>query len=210
MTTRLSQRLLTQADPVLQRALAMPFIGRLMDGSLPLEVFDRYLWWEREFVEAAVRVLGAAILRAPSAAAVHGHARTLHTLVSDQFDYFANAPGLAPPGPRSAALAQPLISEVIADAGTDSYAELVAGMLPSEILYACWCRHAVGRPSRHPAIAAWVHLHTVPPFTDQVDFLVGEVDALPVAPADEPALVTLIERRLELEIDFHAAAFLTG
>lgn len=210
MSAGLSQQLLARADHVLQRALRMPFIEQVADDSLSLDEFDRYLWWEREFVYAAVRVLGAAILRAPAVDSMRGHARTLHALVSDQFDYFASNREPAPPGPESAALARPLIAEVITDAETASYAELVIGMLPSEILYAQWCRRAAANPSRHSAVAAWVRLHTVPPFTDQVEFLVSEVDALPITSADMPELVALVKRRLVLEIDFHAAALLTG
>jgi thiaminase/transcriptional activator TenA len=205
----LSSRLLGLAAEPWERALAMPFVTHVVEDTVPDEVFSRYMWWEGAFVDAAVRVLGAAVLRAPGRAARAGHARTLATLVDDQLAHFDETASAAP-GPRSAALAEPLIREVVSDAERFSYAELVVGMLPSELLYAVWCRRAAATPSARPRIAEWVRLHTEPPFTTQVNFLVREVDALDTGEDEVPALAALVARRIELEIDFHAAAYVPG
>lgn len=208
MVEPLSAQLLNLAAEPWERALAMPFVTQVLDDTIDDEVFARYMVWEGAFVEAAVRVLGAAILSAPDRSAMVGHSRTMATLVDHQFIQFNESPA-ARPGSKSAALAEPLIRDVIVDAQRFSYAELVVGMLPSELLYEVWCRRAIRAPSARPMIADWVRLHTEPPFTTQVRFLVDEVDRLSVSDVDLPNLAALVTRRLELEIDFHAAAFVS-
>jgi thiaminase/transcriptional activator TenA len=207
MPEPLSARLLAMVAEQWERALAMPFITQVIDDTLADDVFARYMHWEGRFVDSSARALGAAILRAPNRAALIGHVRTLAMLVNDQFGSFDTSTGQRP-GPRSGALAEPLIQQAVTAAERLSYTELVIAMLPSELLYEVWCRRAVGRPSARPEIADWVRVHTEPPFTAQVEFLVSEVDSLDVSDAELPALAALVARRIELEIDFHAAAFI--
>jgi thiaminase/transcriptional activator TenA len=205
MREPLSAQILRRAAKPWERALSMPFITEVIADSISDEVFERYLVWEGLFVDAAARSVGAAVLRAPDQHALIGHSRSLAMLVNDQFGCFDTSPQL--PGPKSAALAEPLIEDCLADAARLSYPELVATMLASELLYRVWCHEAAITPSRRSAIAEWVDSHNRAPFTTQVDFLVAETDRLAVEEHEVSRLASIFAGRLEREIDFHAAAF---
>ncbi len=209
-----SARLLTAADPAWKRALGMPFIADVIADSIADETFARYLVLERQFVDVAARMLGASILRSPTRAALEGHLLTLSALVDDQYDYFDEAIGqvgseIATVGPRAQAQAQALADRVIEVAETGSYAAVVACMLPSEKLYEVWCTQATRNPSSRNVIQRWVSMHAEPPFTTQVAFLTHEVDSLVVDSAQIMDLASLVTEVLDLEYQFHDAAYVT-
>jgi thiaminase/transcriptional activator TenA len=192
----------------------MRFVREAVAGTLPDEVFARYLVIERDFVDVACRSLGAAILRAPSPLALRGHFRTLTTFLADQDRYFEDAMADSPPdgvaGPRARAQAAALGRRVLEVCDGGAYAEVVACMLPSECLYEAWCGEAARRPApRSPRLEAWIAEHAGPPYTDTVAFLRGEVDGLAVDGETAGRLTAIVAEILELERAMHDAAYLT-
>lgn len=210
LSTSLSTSLKERNADVWNRALTMRFVRDVTHDTVSDAVFARYLLFEREFVDTAARLAGAAVREAPGAAALAGHARTLHALVTDQYAYFTRAletTGVPEVGPRAQEQASVLTEEVLDAADALGYPAIVTCMYAAESLYENWCRTADHSPSARSEIADWVHLHTVEPFTAQVRFLEAEIDALEILPETAEDLVKVFGRVLEAEIGFHEAAY---
>ncbi|MFZ4485466.1 MAG: hypothetical protein ACOYO9_02645 [Candidatus Nanopelagicales bacterium] len=158
----------------------MRFIREAVDGVLLPEVFERYLILEQDFVRAAVVSVCRAVATSPDRHAYDGHLRTLHHLIGEQL------PGLEQVSvPRVGAsasrpeLSSSALSEYVAELSIGaSYVEIVCCMLPSEVLYARWCATARGKGHDDGLLGDWIDLHTCARYTDQVNYLVAEVDRL--------------------------------
>lgn len=208
---RLSARLRSRNADIWERTLDMRFVREVTADSLSDEVFARYLLFEREFVDTAARLAGAAVREAPTAEALAGHARSLHALVTDQYAYFTRAletTGVPEVGPRAQEQAATLTEEVLDAADRWGYPAIVTCVYAAESLYETWCAAANRTPSARAEVADWVRLHTVEPFTAQVRFLEAETDALEILPETEADLVALFGRVLVAEQRFHDAAYL--
>ncbi|NDZ82968.1 hypothetical protein G3I19_31480 [Streptomyces sp. SID10853] len=207
----LSARLISRNTADWEQALGMRFVREVTSDTVSDSVFARYLHFEREFVDTAARLAGAAVREAPTHAALAGHARTLHALVTDQYAYFTEAlrtTGVPETGDRAGAQAATLTEEVLSAADSLGYAGVVTCMYAAESLYRQWCAAAVRTPSARTEVADWVRLHTVAPFTTQVRFLEDEIDALDSTPAAEAELVAVFGRVLAAEVLFHDAAYI--
>ncbi|MFG7946974.1 TenA family protein [Streptomyces cacaoi] len=207
----LSARLRSRNAQRWEQALAMRFVREVTDDTVDDDVFARYLLFEREFVDTAARLAGAAVREAPGPRALRGHSDSLHALVTDQYAYFTKAletTGVPETGPRAHEQASVLTEEALDVADTLGYPGIVTCMYAAESLYATWCATADRSPSARPQVADWVHLHTVAPFTTQVRFLEAEVDALEILPETETELTAVFGRFLAAEVRFHDAAYL--
>lgn len=206
----LSARLRSGNSQVWEQALDMRFVRDVTADTVDDAVFARYLLFEREFVDTAARLAGAAVREAPSSRALAGHSRTLHALVTDQYEYFTRAletTGLPEVGPAAHEQAATLTEEVLDVADTLGYPGIVTCMYAAESLYETWCAAADRTPSARAVVADWVHLHTVAPFTTQVRFLEAEVDGLEILPETEAELVAAFGAILAAELRFHDAAY---
>lgn len=207
----LSARLRSRNADIWEQTVGMRFVRDVTTDTLSDEVFARYLLFEREFVDTAARLAGAAVREAPTGQALAGHSRTLHSLVTEQYAYFTRALETFPVpdvGPQAQEQAAALTEEVLDAADRLGYPGVVTCMYAAESLYETWCTAADRTPSARAEVAAWVRLHTVAPFTTQVRFLEAETDALEILPATEEDLVTLFGRVLVAERRFHEAAYL--
>ncbi|WP_020496642.1 TenA family protein [Sciscionella marina] len=207
----LSARLRAENSGTWQAALGMRFVEEVSADTIPDAVFARYLVFEREFVDTAARLCGAAVREAPNARALSGHSTALHNLVTEQYDYFSKALADIGGAPEVSAAAQEQaggLTEVVLDiADTYGYPGIVTGMYTAESLYGQWCATAARTPSQRGPIADWVALHTREPFLTQVRFLAAEIDALEVLPETERELLGVFGHTLEAEIAFHEAAY---
>ena len=90
-----------------------------------------------------------------------------------------------------------------------TYEEIVAGMAAAEWMYLTWNRAAHERRPSDPACGEWIALHVTSPFTDQVAWLLDELDRLgpQLAPARQHKLAATFRRTLILEIGFHDAPY---
>ncbi|MDJ1131477.1 TenA family protein [Streptomyces iconiensis] len=207
----LSARLRSRNKDIWEEALGMRFVHDVTTDALSDAVFARYLLFEREFVDTAARLAGAAVREAPTAQALAGHSRSLHALVTDQYAYFTRAletTGVPEVGQQAQEQAAVLTDVVLEAADTLGYPGIVTCMYAAESLYGTWCAAAERTPSARAEVADWVHLHTVAPFTTQLRFLEAEADALEILPETEEDLVALFGRVLTAELRFHDAAYL--
>lgn len=212
-TTALSERLREQNRESFRQALQMRFVTEVAADTIADEVFARYLVFEREFVDTAARLCGAAVREAPSARALSGHSTALHNLVTEQYDYFTEAlhgMGGAPQASTPAHEQAGTLTEVVLDsADAYGYPGIVTCMYAAESLYGQWCATAARTPSARAPIAEWVELHIRAPFTEQVSFLREEIDALEILPETESELAGVFGKTLDAEVRFHEAAYLT-
>ncbi|WP_378578461.1 TenA family protein [Nocardiopsis mangrovi] len=207
-----SERLLAATADELDRAAGARLLADLTAGRVDPVAYARYLLIEEGFVHTAARVLGAAVWHAPGWEAAVGHARSLHGLVTEQRDYFARAreewpvrAGLSAEGRRAA---DTLSDHVLAGAADHGYPAIVVAMFAAEQLYLTWCSAAADRDvARPPMVQDWIELHARSPFTDQVAFLRGEVDALP-ADLPDATVHAWFTGMLRAEIRFHDAVYL--
>ncbi len=189
------------------------FVRDIEADRLPAEVFMRYLCYEREFVETAVLIFGHAMLKAPDHEQRRVLIGVLHGLVEEQLPYFESAfPQLrASPLPRTDL--PPAVTSfrdgMLAVATQGSYEDVLAAMLGAEWAYATWCCRAAQRPISDPALRRWVALHAEERFLRGVEWLKMRLDALSagLTQAAREHCAFHFRRTLELEIDFHTAAY---
>lgn len=208
---RRSERLIAVAGQEVKVAAQARLLREMTDGTVSETAYARYLRIEEEFVRTAARVLGMAVWDAPGWDALTRHAASLHALTTEQAEYFAQArqqwPVQLELGPRGHAQAGGL-SERVLDAARDfGYPAVVTGMLAAEHLYLTWCTRALDAPEQRPkAVQEWIALHTRSPFTEQVEVLRAEVDALSGSISDEQ-LYQWFVGTLREETRFHDAAY---
>ena len=150
--------------------------------TLPADVLLRYLVYEHGFVETAVTIFGYALVKAPGIAEQTRLAAALQGLTTDQLAWFRrvfDALGVsddqrvvADPPPAVSAFRDGMLS--LAVHGT--YEEILAGMAAAEWMYLTWSRTAHAHRPSDPVCGEWIALHVAPPFTDQVDWLLDELD----------------------------------
>ncbi len=194
--------------------VAHPFVGDLVAGRMPKEVFVRYLRYEHSFVRAAITIFGYALVKAPRLADQSHLIGVLQALAHDQDGYFAAAfaelgverLALTDQELPSAALA--LSEGMIAIAAHGTFEDIVTGMLAAEWAYHSWCKSASGKVEE-PLAARWIALHVEQDFAAQVAWLKQTIDDRgPDLPADHQArLAVLFGRVLDLEIAFHHAPY---
>jgi thiaminase/transcriptional activator TenA len=189
------------------------FVQDVEADRLPAEIFARYLSYEREFVETAVLIFGHAMLKAPDHEQRRVLIGVLHGLVEEQLPYFDSAfqEVQASPLPRggSPPAVRAFGDGMLAVAKHGSYEDILAAMLGAEWTYATWCCRAVARPISSPPLRRWVALHAEAPFLSGVEWLKMRLDALSagLTQAARERCAFHFRRTLELEIDFHAAAY---
>lgn len=207
------RRMVHLAAPSWSRVLNTPFVRQATDGSLPTIVLARYLRLEEAFVETSTRARGAAILIAPTAEAINGHYRSMSSLVADQRGYLRHAQQLlqepAPISPEARQQASRLSDRMIDLASQGDYAKLLTAITTTEILYRHWCGSALKEQAeRNPVLQQWVADHTRPPFTDDVDFLVSQMNATTLTDGGVVDAALIMAEILDLEDTFHDAAYL--
>ena len=76
-------------------------------------------------------------------------------------------------------------------------------------MYLTWSRTAHARRPSDPVCGEWIALHVAPPFMDQVDWLLGELDRFgpQLTPVRQHKLAAAFRRTLVLEIGFHDAPY---
>ncbi len=189
------------------------FVRDIEADRLPRAVFLRYLSFERAFVETALLVFGHALLKAPDLTRRCVLIGVLHGLAEEQLPYFQGAFRKLNATPLPDADFPSAVSRfrdgVLAIAEQEAYEAILAAMLGAEWMYATWCSRSVHRPISDAELRRWVALHTEERFLRGVGWLKSELDA--AAPKLDRAAVAraseCFRRTLELEIDFHSAAY---
>ncbi|HTI03204.1 MAG TPA: TenA family protein [Acidisoma sp.] len=210
--TGVSARLRAENIDVWEAMQTHRFVTEIEQDRLPADVLARYFIFEHSFVETAVTIFGHALLKAPAFAQRRRLIATLHALSEAQLVWFQDCFA----GLGLVETNQPMPSAVqdfargmqrIAEDGT--YPDIVTIMLAAEWMYGTWCSRANQHPSREPWLEAWVRLHAEPEFLNGAAWLRAEVDREGAAMDEDgrARLSMLFRRALELEIDFHSAAY---
>jgi thiaminase/transcriptional activator TenA len=192
------------------------FVRDIEADRLDPAVFRRYLVYERDFVEAAIVIVGRAMILAPDIATQRHLIGVLGALANDQIAYFDDA--FAALGIDPAATAGPLPASVgafrdgmLAMAAAGGYADIITGMFAAEWMYWTWCSRADAGHISDPVLRRWVALHAAEDFATGARWLKAQVDAagMDLLPRGRERLAGIFRRTLELEIAFHAAPYET-
>ncbi|MCB8876811.1 TenA family protein [Acidisoma silvae] len=188
------------------------FVTDIEKDQLPLDVLRRYFFFEHAFVETAVLIFGHALLKAPGFAQQRKLIATLSALSEAQLVWFQDcfaALGIGTKGSPLPKAVDDFATGMLGIAEDGDYAAIVTIMMAAEWMYGTWCMRAHQHPSTEPMLRAWVQLHAEPDFLSGADWLRAEVDreAAALDDAGRMRLADLFGRALQLEIDFHEAAY---
>lgn len=204
-----------RAEPDWSRMVGHRITRDMAADTLPPAALRRYLVYEHGFVETAVTIFAYALAKAPGIAEQSALVETLHALTNDQLEYFERV--FRELGMTVAERdATPMPADVLAFrdgmmrlAAHGTYEEIIAGMAAAEWMYLTWSRAAHERKPKDRTCAEWIALHVGAQFTGQVDWLLGQLDAVgPLLPSHHQGrLADAFHRTLVLEIGFHDAAY---
>ena len=206
--TALSDQILADNEGVLNAMLGHRFVTGITDGTLPADVFHRYLVYEGGFVETAISIFAFATARAPDLEAKRWLVDVQMALVREQMVYFnvsyaALGIDRAIPIPRAV---MAFDRGMYAIAETGDFLKAATAMFAAEWMYWTWCSAAArtGIADRH--MRRWVELHADDGFAAQARWLKNAIDRYG-APGDRAELSGLFGHVTRLEIGFHDAAF---
>lgn len=204
----LSDRILAENAEVLSRMLGHRFVRDIASGTLPAEVFHRYLAYEGAFVRTAIGIFAYATARAPDLEAQRWLIGVQQALAGEQVGYFEEtfaALDIAPPQalpPEAAAFGKAMG----ALAETGDFLDIVTAMFAAEWMYWSWCREAARADIADPHARRWVALHADEAFAAQARWLKDAIDRYG-AEADAARLSDIFALVTELEIRFHHAPY---
>ena len=212
---RFSEWLREEAEPFWTRMVGHRMTRDMAADCLPADVLLRYLVYEHGFVETAVTIFGYALVKAPGIAEQTRLAAALQGLTTDQLAWFRRVfDALGVSDDQRVVADPPQAVSAFRDgmsslAAHGTYEEILAGMAAAEWMYLTWCRAAHACRPSDPVCGEWIALHVTPPFTDQVDWLLEELDRLgpELAPVRQHKLAAAFRRTLILEIGFHDAPY---
>ena len=212
---RFCEWLRDESEPYWTRMVGHRMTRDMAEDSLPADVLLRYLVYEHDFVETGVTIFGHALVKASGIAEQRRLVATLHGLTTDQLAWFQRVfDGMDVPDDRRVVTDPPPAVSAFRDgmlnlATHGTYEEILAGMAAAEWMYLTWSRTAHLRQPSDPVCREWIALHVDPPFAEQVNWLLEEVDRIgPQLPSErQHKLASAFRRTLILEIGFHDAPY---
>lgn len=207
INTPLSTRLWRENADLAEACLRHPFVRGLADGSLPAEVFARYVAQDVFYLEAFFRAYALAAARCEGR---HDVAVIFHRLMGGVLDELEMHSGHATrlgietgnvtPSPTTAGYVDLLLNT----AWHGGLGEIIAVMTPCMRSYA-FLGHALAkqRSENHP-YREWIDAYS----SDEMDELAAELELLLDEFAeDSPRVHQLYRRAMEHELDFFSASF---
>jgi thiaminase/transcriptional activator TenA len=179
----------------------LPFVATLGDGTLPLDRFVGYMVQDAHYLREYARVLATAAAKADDVTDLAFFARGAVTAVEVEAALHASRSAGAPdPGPSPTCTAY--TSFLLATAQTDSYAELVAAVLPCYWLYSdvgtVLADRAAGLTA-HP-YGDWIGTYADPAFEAATTAVRAIADRL--AAVSGPATVERMHARFALACEY--------
>ncbi|MCW2609232.1 MAG: TenA family transcriptional regulator [Cryptosporangiaceae bacterium] len=179
----------------------LPFVAALGDGTLPLDRFVGYMVQDAHYLREYARVLATAAAKADVVADLAFFARGAVTAVEVEAALHASRSAGAPdPGPSPTCTAY--TSFLLATAQTDSYAELVAAVLPCYWLYSdvgTVLSERAARLTDHP-YGDWIGTYADPAFEAATATVRAVADRL--AAESGPATVDRMHARFALACEY--------
>jgi thiaminase (transcriptional activator TenA) len=207
MRGTLHERLWDENQDLARACLDHPFVRRLGDGSLPAEVFGRYVAQDVYYLEAFFRAyaLAAARCEGRHSAAVAFH-RLMGGVLQELEMHAGHAAslgldlGAVTPHPATTAYVD-LLLEVAWKRGLGP---TIAVMTPCMRLYAFLGRELAAARRDDHAYRDWIETYSSPEADELAGTLEGLLDELA---EDAPEIHRLYRRAMECELAFFAAPF---
>jgi thiaminase/transcriptional activator TenA len=212
---RFSEWLREEAEPTWSDAVNHQFTRELADGTLADRVMRRYLVQDYSFLDSFVRLVGSAIVKAPSLADRVPLGRFLGAVTDEENTYFQRAfDALDVPaedrarpvlrGPTQAF--HELMTEAIAD---PEYPATLAPLVVFEWLYNAWATAVADRRPERFYHREWISLHTNPAFDSFVAWLRAQLDrdGPTLVPERQDRIVAVFHRTVALEKAFFDDAY---
>lgn len=221
-TNRFTDRLRDSAEPFWTEATTHRFTRQLADGSLPDEVFIRYLIQDYHYVDCLAQAVGFAVALAPDMATRRPLAGFLSVLTNAENDFFLKSferlgvPEATwrntPPSPVTHAISEAIVGGASGYAGSGQYPEAMTVLLCSEWVYQAWAEPVADAQPPQPQYREWIALHATEEFVGFVEWLRAETDRAceGLDEARQVALVALFRKVTELEAAFFEEAFEKG
>ncbi|MFT5358621.1 MAG: thiaminase/transcriptional activator TenA [Polyangiales bacterium] len=198
-------RLRESAAPLRAACRAHPFVRGIADGSLPPEVFARWVVQDWRYLLTYVEVLEQVAATAPSAAAGERWAElatftrneelALHRAYAARFDLTEADLDGAADAPATAAYTGFLRAQA-----QRSYGHGVASLVPCGVGYVTLATElAAGPPPAEPRYADWIHTYADPAFAEAVAWMEAELDG---ALGDDASLAATYLAGAEHELAF--------
>ena len=195
----LARRLRRENDALFEAALTHPFVSGIGDGSLPREVFGRWIVQDWLYLHGYVQALEAAGALAPDESArsfwcdlarlTRDEELDLHRRLARRFGLSIDTLDQATPFEATTRYLDTL------EAARQHYPTLVATLTPCAVGYAEIARALDARGAcTEPDYAAWIGTYTDPAFQDTVRIFEGELDR---CGEDEEALPAIEEAYTE-------------
>jgi thiaminase (transcriptional activator TenA) len=213
---RFTEWLLEQSEPTWTEATEHRFTRELADGTLSDAVMRRYLVQDYSFLDPFMRLVGSAIVKAPSMKDRIPLGRFLGSVTGVENTYFRrvfDALEVAEEDRTHPALRAPtrdfheLMAETIAAPG---YEETLTPLVVFEWLYNSWAKAVSVRDPLAFYHREWITLHANPEFDTFVAWLRGQLDrdgpALP--PDRQKYLAQVFRRTVRLEKAFFDEAYI--
>ena len=190
------------------------FTKDMAAGTLPDNVFKRYLHLEHTFVRSAITIFSYALAKAPSLDDQDRLVAILYALVNEQENYFRetfNSLGIKDLHVTRSKLkgkAALLRDGAVGIAESCSFIEILSTMLAAEWMYLTWCKKAaVGNATG--LMKSWIILHITNDFSDQVNWIINRVNELGMLASFDvqEACAKHFSNMLEWEIAFHDAPY---
>ena len=199
----LSARLWSDNADVAAEVLAHPFVRGIGDGSLPRELFARYLAQDAFFLESFARAYALALARSDDTATL----LTLADLLTGVRQELGLHASYAASWGTDMADVEPLPATsaytefLLATACTEDLGVIFAAMTPCMRLYA-WLGASLDAGTAGP-YAEWVQTYADPAFDETARSLERLLDEH----ADTSTVRTAYRRAMRLELGFFEAAF---
>ena len=195
-------------------AIHTRFVDELLAGSVKDEHLREYLEQDYLFFKAFLRLLGAAVAKAPSLTATLTLSQQLGFVANDENTYFddclAELGGQKGVEPNATTARFLQLYAKITTTGT--YTQIIALLFVAEAIYLDWARRSSDANQTGGSLELaykhqeWINIHLDYGFIDWVKFLKAEFTKLTLTPAD----FTMIEEVITLENDFFNAAYDVG
>lgn len=204
----LSDKILSANTPILEQMLKHRFVADIQADALNQEVFHRYLAYEGRFVGTAISIFAYATIGAPDIGAQRWLIGVQDALANKQVPYFEDIfakRGIAPETHVPKAV-KDFDAGMLNIARTGQFTDILTAMFAAEWMYWTWCRATNSQLITDPDLRAWVDLHTAPDFADQAVWLKNAIDTYG-GDSDTDRLCAVFDHVMQLEIDFHTAAY---
>ena len=181
----LAAELCRRAGPLLEAQRRHPFVRGIGDGSLPPDVFARWVRQDWLYLVEYARALALAAARADGLEAMRWYARTLELTLGTEMELhrrYAARFGIAPAELEAAPLlptTRAYADFLLRTAALGDAAEVAAALLPCAWGYVELALEMKARgPSPEPRYQEWIEQYASPEFQEAARWLAAELDRL--------------------------------